>query len=726
MGPKRLRLGSLLVATATVASLLTGLGAGSARAAASACATEGCWTAPFSPGHVFDAAPPSTVAESEEFPAAASVVMMPTGKILYWNGLQNLEGCSQAPLPADVGACATNSHSETLDLTGSAPQFQLVPTNTGDDLFCSDQRLLENGTILDSGGTHWVTEEPAGGTGVPGVDGLGELYGSRDTRTFNPQTGTWTVFSKAMHDGRWYPTMLTLPTGDAFIAGGVKKLLWNSSILTQADEAIGSPQYAQADAPLPENVHTTETWSLANGGWTLNPPVDNVELPLFARMHLLPDGDVFYSGNGQMWGPAGESINELDWNNLKVFDPAKIGTAGDPGWQNVGMLSLGAMSGSFSALMPLDTRQANWENKAQVLVAGGVIGVSPGTEIAQNISQLVSLSKSGGAWSTSVARTGDLNNRRWYSSAVVLPNGQVVTTSGADKDEVVLGGGTETPVHQAELFDPSSNSWTPLASATRDRTYHNSAILLPDGSVLVGGHSPINMGYGGMGQPIDTTPLGFAQNFKDPSFERLYPPYLFKGGEPKVLSSQSHATWDGTLEAQIAPDSAPIDHFVLTRMPAVTHITDADARTIILGAGERTGSTVKLTIPHDRAAVTPGYYYLFGMNADGRPSVATIVQIADRDYYDGRGTATPIQLADQAPLSASATAVHQVEQPASLTKAAKASPAKQTSKGTAASDAVIPVSQPAPSTRATQAWMIVLVALMGGILVRRIRMLARR
>src|SRR5438132_14291373 len=102
MGAKRLRITTTLLALATAASVLTGLGAGTARAAAPACASSGCWTAPFSPGAsdlhprgAYADAPPQTVAQSEQYPAAASAVVLPNGRIVYWNGLQNLEGCSQ-------------------------------------------------------------------------------------------------------------------------------------------------------------------------------------------------------------------------------------------------------------------------------------------------------------------------------------------------------------------------------------------------------------------------------------------------------------------------------------------------------------------------------------------------------------------------------------------------------------------------------------------------------
>ena len=77
---------------------------------------------------------------------------------------------------------------------------------------------------------------------------------------------------------------------------------------------------------------------------------------------------------------------------------------------------------------------------------------------------------------------------------VLLPTGEVMVFSGADSDEVVLPG-TGEPVTTPELFDPTTETWRPMASQGRPRTYHNTAMLLPDGRVLVGGHAPISTGY---------------------------------------------------------------------------------------------------------------------------------------------------------------------------------------------------------------------------------------
>ena len=103
--------------------------------------------------------------------------------------------------------------------------------------------------------------------------------------------------------------------------------------------------------------------------------------------------------------------------------------------------------------------------------------------------------------------------------------------SGADRDEVATPG-LELPVQQAELWNPSTGDWRPVASGHRPRTYHNSAALLPDGRILIGGHAPITTLY-----LNHISVPGFSPNERDPSFELYSPPYLFRGARPQITSA---------------------------------------------------------------------------------------------------------------------------------------------------------------------------------------------
>ena len=106
-------------------------------------------------------------------PAAGSVSVLPSGKILYWNALEGTENIKTS-IVTEYGAKSINDQTRLLDLAGpfwSKPSpndaganpngYQndpLVPggnsqTNNDGALFCSDQNYLPDGRILATGGT---------------------------------------------------------------------------------------------------------------------------------------------------------------------------------------------------------------------------------------------------------------------------------------------------------------------------------------------------------------------------------------------------------------------------------------------------------------------------------------------------------------------------------------------------------------------------------------------
>ena len=73
---------------------------------------------------------------------------------------------------------------------------------------------------------------------------------------------------------------------------------------------------------------------------------------------------------------------------------------------------------------------------------------------------------------------GPLTNvPRWFGQGTLLPTGEVLITSGAKNDEVVVPG-AELPVKTPEIYNPETNEFTAMAEPERERTYHNNAVLL--------------------------------------------------------------------------------------------------------------------------------------------------------------------------------------------------------------------------------------------------------
>ena len=76
----------------------------------------------------------------------------------------------------------------------------------------------------------------------------------------------------------------------------------------------------------------------------------------------------------------------------------------------------------------------------------------------------------------------------WHEAGTmaVEHNGHSATLLNDGSVLVAGGGGEDTSIASAELYDPGANSWRPLASLTAPRQGH-AAVRLDDGRVLVVG-----------------------------------------------------------------------------------------------------------------------------------------------------------------------------------------------------------------------------------------------
>jgi hypothetical protein len=590
-------------------------------------------------------------------PAAGSVSVLPNGRVVYWNALEGTERIERTLL-TDYGSVAQNDQTRLLDISTSPFQWSvpepsdaganpdgydtgpLIPggnseTDNDGALFCSDHTFLPDGRVLAAGGTAYYQDPEIGDTGI----GVVELEGLRNARVYDPGTNRWSQ-TGSMGVGRWYPTLVTLGSGEVFVASGVEKLV--------------KPIYPDHLEDSLANVRKTETYDPDSGEWRDNGGDAERSLPLFPRLHLLPNGHVYYNAAGQAFNPLGQAYDEALWNNAASYDPASgrwkdLGIPGLDGGLVGGLRDLdfgrplsdlarlgipgggksltlpGFRGSTFSVMLPLQPDRSGRYTKASFLTAGGVLNPpSPGSYLSTSDSRITTVdTERGNALSTKP--TGDLNRPRWYPSGVLLPTGEAIAFSGADRDEVASPG-LEFPVKQAELWNPSTGDWRPLAEGHRPRTYHNSAALLPDGRVLIGGHAPITTLY----LKHISVPGGFAPNERDPSFEIYSPPYLSRGARPHILSAPSAPAYGDTVEVVVDRPASEIESVVLVRNPSQTHIVDGDQRSVVLPVIGRSGNRLTVAAPPNGNVAPPGPYMLFvnrGTDKGPVPSVARQVTL---------------------------------------------------------------------------------------------------
>ena len=584
-------------------------------------------------------------------PAAGSVSVLESGKILYWNALEGTERIERT-LVTDYGSVALNDQTRVLDISGTPFRWS-VPTpsdaganpggygnplfpggngepNNDGALFCSDHLFLPDGRVLAAGGTAYYQDPEILDTGI----GVVELEGLRNARIYDPATNRWSQ-TGSMNVGRWYPSLVTLGNGNVFVASGVEKLV--------------KPVYPDDPASSLTNVRKTETYDSHAGTWRDNGAAAQRSLPLFPRLHLLPNGDVFYNAAGQAFNPFGQAYDEALWNVAASYDPdtgrwKDLGIPGAEAGALGGLLDLdfgkplsdlaklgipgggksltlpGFRGSTFSVMLPLAPDSAGRYAKASFLTGGGVLNPpSPGSYFSTSDARVTTVDTDrGNAMST--RPTGDMHRPRWYPSGILLPTGEVMAFSGADRDEVATPG-LEFPVKQAELWNPGTGDWRPVAVGHQPRTYHNSAALLPDGRILIGGHAPITTLY----LKHINVPGGFAPNERDPSFEIYSPPYLSRGARPRIVSGPSALGYGRTTDVVVDGPAASIESVVLVRNPTETHLVDGDQRNVVLRVVARSGSRLTVATPPNGNVAPPGPYMLFvnrKTSAGPVPSVA--------------------------------------------------------------------------------------------------------
>jgi hypothetical protein len=236
----------------------------------------------------------------------------------------------------------------------------------------------------------------------------------------------------------------------------------------------------------------------------------------------------------------------------------------------------------------------------KILMLGG--DISPPT----NTAEIIDLNAAAPAWQY----TKPMAKARRQLNAAVLPDGKVLVIGGTS------GSGFNDEANAvlfAELWDPSTGSWTQLPSQKRPRVYHSVAFLMPDGRVFSGGG-----GEGGAGT-------------NEFNAEMYSPAYLFDAdgsaaARPTIASAPESATYGAAITIT-SPDAANVARVTLVRLPTVTHTFNANNRFVPLQFTKPGDGTLIVSTPATPDVAPPGHYMLFILNSAGVPSIARVLRL---------------------------------------------------------------------------------------------------
>ncbi|ROO83674.1 N-acetylneuraminic acid mutarotase [Actinocorallia herbida] len=478
--------------------------------------------------------------------------------------------------------------------------FTNVPTPY--DMFCAGHVQLPDGRVLVLGGT----EDFAEFSGGVSDEGIGYVYeskgwsGAKKSYIFDPATNRYSRVND-MVDGHWYPSATLLGNGDVYSVGG----------------------YDYERGPNEESVISpySERFSWATRKWLgdAKVPETDINWATYPSLVLAANGKLFYNGSSVFGHPS-------YYGNGKIvgpgyLDPAtgayrEIGGTRDDAGDNAGLRYAAARDQSASLLLPPAQDQ-------RVMVIGGK-DFTDAAGFGLRATDVIDLRKGNSAnyadgpnlpygkveIGGQIVQQGG-GKGKVYVSAVILADGKVMETGGSQYNRA-------EHVHEASILDPAKSTgsmrWKSVAADPVARTYHSSAVLLPDGRVMAIGSNP----------DISVAADG-GDSYFDTRISIYYPPYLYTKGEaPKVTKASKRWSYGS---APTITTSTPVTSAYLVRPIAVTHSSDPNQRAVKLPLKSLGGNRYRLDVTGSRNIAPPGWYMLFVKNKSGKPSAASWVRI---------------------------------------------------------------------------------------------------
>lgn len=507
------------------------------------------------------------------------------------------------------------------------------------DPFCGGNIHLPNGDVLFISGSWFPYPAPT-------------PLGTKQANRYNWRENKWELAGE-MADGHWYPGLLPLDSGKIAVFSGISY----NELKVSTKLEIYDP-----------NKSAKEAWKSIDIGSIPNSPYKTLKednqpdfIDLYPHTYPTKDGRFLITGDsgGTRELPPRKthktyfmSIEDSKKGLSVKFDPgperkgwSKYYTTSIPDPSSPGdILLMGGLEGLNDPTLGPDTPVAGTRTTAQL-----ERWYSPTCQTTE-----ANCSEKLGKWELDDSFLGaGPYGRRVTLNAVILPTKQIL----------VVGGGNyvfHLPVHHPLLMTPDASAnqgyktqW--MNPGTEPRLYHNNALLLPDGRVLIlggqGAYAAWDDRKGSIPQSVnisqqlrlDIKPGGVELAEKGQNFlsaetwqpEIFNPPYLFiDGPRPEIDQAPPKIGYGGQESIKVKNPTKQAS-LVLIRLGSATHGLNFDQRLVDLDFQQNITNdvnnlketTVSFTAPTDKHLNPPGYYMLFYVNEKGKPSHAKILEL---------------------------------------------------------------------------------------------------
>lgn len=399
-----------------------------------------------------------------------------------------------------------------------------------------------------------------------------EYEGINSAYEFNPWTEQYQKVDP-MHYARWYPTLTGMSDGHIMAISGL--------------DSGGRILDGQ-----------TEIYDPSTHQWTERKDLRRFFPTYPAIFQTAKPGVLFSAGPSTGWGPEDKGRDPGFWTlDGNTFDVVK-------GLRDPGLLE----TASVAWLGPVN-------NQRLIVVGGGGVGQSNKSTGRIDVIDLDD------GKNLRFKPLGELPQPTRYPNVVTLPTGDMFITNGSKG----YRGMSDSNILKSYLLDYEDETLSPMADPQVGRNYHSSALLLPNGQILTAGSDPL------FGDKDNTTPGQFERRIEIYSPPYLFTKDGSKVSRPVINSEAGVKVDGDSLklsysrsEPGAASDIASVH---LVHPGAVTHVTDTNQRLINLDIVSDEGGQVEAAIPKNPALVPPGYYMLFLIDSNGVPSLASWVQV---------------------------------------------------------------------------------------------------
>ncbi|KAK0548933.1 hypothetical protein OC845_003344 [Tilletia horrida] len=557
-----------------------------------------------------------------------------------------------------------------LDLTTN----QVVPADTNTNAFCAGGTTLGNGSWIVAGGNQPIDQGGAP-TQIMTASGVyKDLDGRKAIRIIEPNnyyandsnlawfdnyqannatpiTGT----GLQMQSWRWYPGVEPYWDGSAVLIGGANNGGYINRNLPNTDPAF---EYPPGQTGSLEN--NAFFYGGANPTYEFFPSKGTLQvvqfmnktsgLNMYPHTFLMPDGRIFMQANFSttLWDPIlnqEEALPDMPGKIIRVY-PASGATA----------------------MLPL-TPDNNYT--PTILFCGGIFledqawgdYTAPRTPVlnidaSDDCSSITPVDSSGNInQNAQYVQEERMPQGRTMGQFVHLADGTMVVLNGAAKgtagyanvswnivnagtaNEVRTEGLAQNPTYQPLIYDPKKPLGKRLSNkglgySDHERLYHSSAILVPDGSVVISGSNPHQ--DVALTMPQGLSPQAFNTKYV---IEKWYPPYYFQT-RPQPSGLPTYIPYGGKpFTIKIGADymgqysnwRAAATKFRVIRTGFSTHAMNMGQRSIVLQSSYTVNGDGSVTyqmspMPQNPNLFAPGPAQLF-VDVDGIPSYGQLVQV---------------------------------------------------------------------------------------------------